>query len=123
MSLTRRGLLKGILAAGFAPAIGHAGILMPVKKIITLSDDIYVATDAWQKLEARGGPNGYRVYRNGILIGEHVYEPDKAIMIPVGGTHISFNMHPKNGQVMSVWAKPQKHSTLVHGLQLEKNHG
>jgi hypothetical protein len=27
------GGMAGILAAGFAPAIGHAGILMPVKKI------------------------------------------------------------------------------------------
>lgn len=32
---TRRGFLSGILAAGFAPAIGHAGILMPVRKLIT----------------------------------------------------------------------------------------
>lgn len=32
--MNRRGLLQGILAAGLAPAIGHAGILMPVRKII-----------------------------------------------------------------------------------------
>lgn len=32
--ITRRGLLQGILAAGMAPAICKAEILMPVKKII-----------------------------------------------------------------------------------------
>jgi hypothetical protein len=32
---TRRSFLASILATGLAPAIGHAGILMPVKKIIT----------------------------------------------------------------------------------------
>lgn len=32
--MNRRGFLAGILAAGYAPAIGHAGILMPVKKIV-----------------------------------------------------------------------------------------
>ncbi len=31
--MNRRELLAGILAAGFAPAIGHAGILMPVRSI------------------------------------------------------------------------------------------
>jgi hypothetical protein len=33
--MNRRGLLSSILATGMAPAIGHAGILMPVRKIIT----------------------------------------------------------------------------------------
>jgi hypothetical protein len=33
--LNRRSLIAGILASGFAPAIGHAGILMPVRKVWT----------------------------------------------------------------------------------------
>lgn len=33
--MNRRGFLGAILAAGVAPAIGHAGILMPVRKIVT----------------------------------------------------------------------------------------
>lgn len=32
--MNRRGLLRGILAAGMAPAIAKAGILMPVRDII-----------------------------------------------------------------------------------------
>lgn len=33
MSITRRGLLAGILSSGFAPAIAGSGVLMPVREI------------------------------------------------------------------------------------------
>ncbi len=33
--MNRRGLLAGILAAGFAPAAVGSGILMPVRRIVT----------------------------------------------------------------------------------------
>jgi hypothetical protein len=33
--MNRRGLLRGILAAGMAPMVVKAGVLMPVKKILT----------------------------------------------------------------------------------------
>lgn len=36
--MNRRGLLRGILAAGMAPAIGTTGILMPVRRIWTPPD-------------------------------------------------------------------------------------
>jgi hypothetical protein len=38
--ITRRGLLQGILAAGMAPAIVKAEILMPVRQIIVPSRTI-----------------------------------------------------------------------------------
>lgn len=40
--MNRRGFLKSILAAGFAPAVVGSGILMPVRQLIVPSDSIAV---------------------------------------------------------------------------------
>lgn len=39
--MNRRGFLAAILASGIAPAFGHAGILMPVRKLILPGDELW----------------------------------------------------------------------------------
>lgn len=120
MSLTRRGLLKGILAAGFAPAAVGSGILMPVKKILTL-DDFKVIVDTppnspWEHLKIDSHLNGYRVYRNNILIAEGAIDPMRPrVDIPFGGTKVSFNAPLKNGQTISMWAR---HNGRINGMDM-----
>jgi len=41
--ITRRGLLQGILAAGVAPAIGRAGIIMPPRHVIAPRQEIVIS--------------------------------------------------------------------------------
>lgn len=41
--ITRRGLLQGILAAGMAPAIGRAGIIMPPRHVIAPRQEIVIS--------------------------------------------------------------------------------
>lgn len=83
--MNRRGFLGAILASGMAPAIGHAGILMPVRSIILpprLSEKgVYISEDMpldphpwkyWMDLhEAQADFN--RALRNGEPV-EHFYE-------------------------------------------------
>jgi len=46
--MNRRGFLSGILAAGMAPAIAKAGVLMPVKQIIVPEELVWIdAGDSW----------------------------------------------------------------------------
>lgn len=79
--MNRRGFLAGILASGFAPAIGHAGILMPVKKIEVMGDSIArvwncgwstppegdvifeISNEAWNVILADGRPYNEATYR------------------------------------------------------------
>lgn len=64
--ITRRGLLQGILAAGIAPAVGHAGIIMPPRHVIVPSwweKDLLIEwiNDGWADIQrnAAGLPLTY----------------------------------------------------------------
>jgi hypothetical protein len=65
MTISRRGFLGAILASGIAPAVGTAGILMPVKKIIVpelvlpelVTQEVYV--EAWGLQIERPNPMAY----------------------------------------------------------------
>jgi hypothetical protein len=48
--ISRRGLLQGILAAGMAPAIVKAGVLMPVRQIWT-PPEYMTATEVLRRLD------------------------------------------------------------------------
>lgn len=54
------GGMAGILASGFAPAVGHAGILMPVKKIVRAKDHL----PRWTRIN-----DGWEQIQGGYLIG------------------------------------------------------
>lgn len=45
--ITRRGFMAGILAASTAPALVRAGMLMPVKTIVTPKSFLEMMTDEW----------------------------------------------------------------------------
>lgn len=55
--MNRRGLLHGILAAGMAPAIGTAGILMPVRQIVKprfVRPIVFNGSTFWVPVDAYG---------------------------------------------------------------------
>lgn len=103
--MNRRGLLAGILAAGFAPAAIGSGILMPVRRILPwagLRDGrmhLPVNTKTWANVTfiASGGSVGpfrYAVIsddRTGALLGEVDYGasvtlmPSETFTIDLGG--------------------------------------
>lgn len=64
--ITRRGLLQGIFAAGMAPAICKAEILMPVRKIIVPS----------------------KMTETLILWGDGVHDDSKALQAVINGSHV-----------------------------------
>lgn len=78
--MNRRGLLKGIFAAGMAPAIAKAGVLMPVRKII-------VPDEAWPDLSA---DDDFPLTKSGV----YVTEIDYSEVIPASPNEV-FGWIPK----------------------------
>jgi hypothetical protein len=81
--ITRRGLLRGILAAGIAPAFIKAEILMPVRQIIVPAQEIYTGgIDMVEKIyfaASRDDPLAQRArYRSGefVVFAHSSMEPD-----------------------------------------------
>lgn len=75
--ITRRGLLAGILASGFAPASIASGVLMPVRRIITPLS--IITTPTWNVTASDG--NRFAVYIDGVYHGECGLEP---VAVPAG---------------------------------------
>jgi len=79
MTITRRGFLQAILAAGVAPAVIDSGVLMPVRKIVTSPPLIIFAP---RPLERYGCILGREI---GPHWPTHLMALERAMMFGVGG--------------------------------------
>ena len=89
MSLSRRGLLAGIIAAACAPAVARAGLIMPIKPSLVLSGprNIQISGVAGMLFTLTGtdayGNEVTEVLKmtGGLVMSEHVYRVAPALSV------------------------------------------
>lgn len=83
MNLSRRGFLAGIIAAGVAPIIVRAGVLMPVKPRLIMADEVYGAQKrallrSWLEMREMLAANLLNAQFTGTTYARVDYTPDGA---------------------------------------------
>ena len=104
--MNRRGFLQGILSAGVAPYVcTAAGVLMPVKKIVTAPSYL---TD----------PDAWHIITDKQMAIEAIHQGDLIVFEPGGVRRAQYSDMPlrklfvslhtvRSGQVVPVWPTPQ----------------
>lgn len=118
--MKRRSFLASMLAAGMAPAIGHAGILMPVKKIFVPEQGLVLDSSlgTWFNLHAKHDADGIHVYKDGVLMGQLPSTPDGYVALKsTTGVVLSFTTPPNHSSRIVV-CKQTPDTLLVTGMGL-----